>query len=427
MNKTILGQDVVLEGGLGFERPNDNQLIIGPSGSGKSMSVFWPTLLHICDNPNADDNCSFIGTFAKDSNVTKAVNFFKRRNYDTPICNLAYPEEGTVMPDPLHYVSSDDDITHMCKSIAYANPDYQRSNHFDPYWKDGNVCLLTALTYKVLMTEDNPTIIDILDLFDRLKIEENGKGITTSLDDEFDAISSVSPQSAAVRYFSAFRQLPYATAGCVRDDLDKAIHTMFPESLRKAIGVKDNIDFISLADKPTALFVVTSSINTTLYSFANMIFSLAIKQLLDYAHANSNHKLPRHVRLMFDDFSCGFPVVDYEKHIAIFREAGISSMMLIQSEAQLTQTYGEAGTTCILDNVSSIVFFPGGLNYATCKSVAARIDRPLDEVMYMKMGKVIIMTSGQKPRIVKRYNTLEDELYQEFLHGYKAGTEINTR
>lgn len=102
-------------------------------------------------------------------------------------------------------------------------------------------------------------------------------------------------------------------------------------------------------------------------------------------------------------------------------------MMLIQSEAQLTQTYGEAGTTCILDNVSSIVFFPGGLNYATCKSVAARINRPLDEVMYMKMGKVIIMTSGQKPRIVKRYNTLEDELYQEFLHGYKVGTEINTR
>lgn len=69
MDKVILAKNVILEGGLGTSRPNDNQIIFGGTGTGKSLSVFLPILCHTKDS-------SFISTFAKKSIVTNAVSFF---------------------------------------------------------------------------------------------------------------------------------------------------------------------------------------------------------------------------------------------------------------------------------------------------------------------------------------------------------------
>lgn len=58
MDKVILAKNVVLEGELGSSRPNDNQIIFGGTGTGKSMSIVLPTLCSMRES-------SLIGTFAK--------------------------------------------------------------------------------------------------------------------------------------------------------------------------------------------------------------------------------------------------------------------------------------------------------------------------------------------------------------------------
>ena len=63
MDKVILAKNVVLDGGLGSSRPNDNQMILGGTGTGKSMSIVLPTLCHMRES-------SLIGTFAKRSVVS---------------------------------------------------------------------------------------------------------------------------------------------------------------------------------------------------------------------------------------------------------------------------------------------------------------------------------------------------------------------
>ena len=78
MDKVILDQGVVLEDGLGVSRPNDNQIIIGGTGTGKSMSILWPTMCHMRES-------SFIGTFAKGGEVDAAVQYFKDLGYSTRV------------------------------------------------------------------------------------------------------------------------------------------------------------------------------------------------------------------------------------------------------------------------------------------------------------------------------------------------------
>lgn len=420
MDKVILGQGVVLEDGLGVSRPNDNQIIIGGTGTGKSLSVLWPTMCHMRES-------SFIGTFAKGGEVDAAVQYFKDLGYKTRVWNLASPQKNDILPDPLSYIASDDDVQQTAKQIVAANPDYLRSTKFDPYWNDGSEGLLTGLIYMVFMTEDNPSMKKVLDLFYSLKIKEDGKGIKTSLDEHFDWLERKAPDSVAVRKLSAFRQLPYATAGCLRDSLEKVLQCMFPLSVQSAMSDEAYVDFEKFVAERTAVFIITSPVKTIQYSFANLIFSIAIRQLMEFADKQESHRLPRPVRLIFDDFSCGFPVQNYEKSLSTFRSVGISSLMLCQSLSQLSATYGEDNSTIILDNCSVMAYLPGGMNKKTCTFVSEMINLPLEEIMFMEMGNVVIFQSGKKPKIVPRYPTLNDPMYQKFLDAGKKQKRNRTR
>lgn len=408
MDKVFLAKNIVLDGGIGSNRPNDNQMIFGGTGTGKSMSIVLPTLCHMKES-------SLIGTFAKRSVVSNAVSHFKELGYKTHVWNLANPQKDDLIPDPLFYISSDDDVQEIARQIANGNPEYQHATKFDPYWRDASEALITGLIYYVLMTEENPCMKKVIDLFYKLKIKEDGKGISTSLDHEFDWIEHKAPESIAARKLRAFAQLPYATASCVRDDTEKSIQNMFPVSIQESMNEKAYVDFEEFATKRTAIFIITSPVRTAQYGFANLLFSIAIRQLMEFAETQEDNRLPRNVKLIFDDFSCGFPIQNYEKAISTFRAAGISSMMLCQSLSQLDATYGQDNSTVILDNCSSLVYLPGGMNKKTCSYISEMINLPLDEIMFMEMGNVVVFQSGRQPIIAPRYDTPTDPMYQKFI------------
>lgn len=272
------------------------------------------------------------------------------------------------------------------------------------------------------MTEDAPCMKEVIDLFYRLEIKEDGRAITTSLDAHFDWLKEHSPKSVAARKLRSFAQLPYATAGCVRDDMEKAIQNMFPVSVQDAMTEEASVDFEKFATEQTAIFILTSPVRTAQYGFANLLFGIAIRQMMEFAESRENNRLPRNVKLIFDDFSCGFPIRNYEKSISTFRAAGISAMMLCQSLSQLDATYGQDNSTVILDNCSSLVYLPGGMNKKTCAYISEMMNLPLDEIMFMETGNVVVFQSGKPPVIAPRYDTLADPAYQKFI-SYSDGKE----
>ncbi len=406
MDKVILGQDYYLEDEPGAFRPNNNQLIVGCSGTGKSMSVMLPTILNMCES-------SMIGTYSKAGDAKKIAAYQKKRGYVTEICDLTDPESSTIGYDPLHYAASYLDVENLSKNIILADSASEKTK--DLYWLDSAASLLSALILATKMTEDDPYMTDVLDLFDKLKISEDGKGVTTSLDGFFDSISSKAGNCPAVAAFSDFQQLPYGTAGCVRDSLAKAIRRMFPEPVRKMMKMKRQINFKKLATRKTSLIIITSPVNVSLYLFANLLFSSAIKQLLEIAETCREHRLPIPVRLMFDDFAVAAKINDYSKHISIFRAAGISAMMLLQSEDQLRELYSDAEATSIMNNCSCYVYFPGGMDLTTCKNISQRLDVPVTDIMFAPPTRVVIMQSGKKPVTIPRYDVLNSREYQEFI------------
>lgn len=410
----VLAEDCIINGGVGQTIPNYNVLVVGGTGTGKSSSVNYPTMFEMKET-------SMIATFPKPKEGRQMADYLREGEYTTPILDLYEPEKSTIGFDPLQYVCSYDDIEELANLSVMSV--IQRT--VDDYWQRKAVPLVGAMIAATLMTVDDATFADVLDMFDRMQINEYGYGISTGLDSLFEQLKEKAPGSYAVREFYNFRSLPVKTASCVRDTAAACLSAMYPESIRKLMRTKKSIDFIKLATEKTALFILTSPVNTSLNCFANLVYGTAIKQLLTYAAECEDCRLPREVRLVFDDFAVGCSKIhNFANYMSIFRSAGISAIILLQSESQLYAHYGEQDGQTIINNVSTYCYFSGGMDLTTCEHVAKRINKPLDSVLYSPLDRIYIMQAGQKPKITNRYPILKDERYLEIRKsGMRKGGE----
>ena len=83
-----------------------------------------------------------------------------------------------------------------------------------------------------------------------------------------------------------------------------------------------------------------------------------------------NNCLPVPVRFILDDFATNCKIEEFPRMIASIRSRGISTMLMIQAESQLTENYGYDGKT-IIGNCDTYVYL-GGNDIETAKAVAER-------------------------------------------------------
>lgn len=291
--RVILGENCCYSSDCNETGLNNNIIVCGGSGSGKTMSISEPRLLET-------KTSSLISTVTKRRIVTKYMPLFKERGYNVLDLNFVNPIESTCSYDPLKYVASYSDITFLAKSIVKADPQKDRSSA-DPYWDEAAISLLSAEIAYILMTNDKATFADVLELHDSLTIDEGGSTIRTSLDDQFDYMASEYPTCFAVSCWKSFKSLPIKTAGCVFGTLNTTIDTIFSPELREMMVTKPQVDFELMATEKTILFVTTSAVNPALHCFVNMFYAQAFKQLFEYAESSQNGVLPVPVHVLCDD------------------------------------------------------------------------------------------------------------------------------
>lgn len=401
--RVILGENCYYSTDCNETGLNNNVIVCGGSGSGKTFSISEPRLLET-------KTSSLIATVTKRRIVSKYTPLFKKRGYEILDLNFTAPLESTCAYDPMQYVGSYSDITFLAKSIVKADPQKDNTTA-DPYWDEAAISLLSAEIAYTLMTKDNPTLADVLSLHDSLVLDDGGGVIKTSLDDKFDYIASTNPTCFAISCWKSFKNLPIRTAGCVFGTLNSTIDTIFSPELKKMMATKKRIDFERLATKKTVLFVTTSAVNPALHCFVNMFYAQAFKQLFEYAERRPDGILPLPVHVLCDDFATGSCVLNFPEYISIFREKQISVTLLLQSESQLDQMYGSGNATTIINNCDTYVYL-GGMDLKTAQNISLRLNVPLDEVLYMPIGQEVLFRRGQRPIVTKRYDILKDELYQ---------------
>ena len=159
---------------------------------------------------------------------------------------------------------------------------------------------------------------------------------------------------------------------------------------------EDELDLGSVGTEKTAVFVIISDKDRSMDGFANIFYSQAMDELCRVADEEcEDGRLPIPVRFILDDFATNCKITDFPRMISSIRSREISTMLILQSEAQLTNCYGTDGRT-VVANCDSYVYL-GGNDLETAEAISKRCDVPLGKILYMPVGTNWIFRRGQKP------------------------------
>ncbi len=431
-DKIYLADGVRLDLGKDRKGYNDNYLIIGQTGSGKTMSINLPTALHI-------NEISCVLTLSKRKYAEMLIQNFKEKGYKVLDLNLADPQNTEVIYDPLDYVRTDEDAKSLAEAMVFAGCTEKNLDPNEKYWQSSAQNVLIALIEYFKMTDVNEDKLDIYDLYKKfissfedvidlssklvILREENSKTIIKT-DNEFNILEANYGDCFAVQNYRTIRGLAPRTASCIISILNEVLSSFMSPAIKKLFSMnKPHVDFADLGTERTVLIVTTSAINTSLSRYIAIMYYQIFKSLFEKAESSSGSlAIPVHV--MVDDFGNNC-IPHLEEYASIFREAGVSFTIFIQSERQMNLLYGSMASTIIKENCGTITYLSGAQTLEAARELAERLDIPLKKILTLPMGKVIICRAGHDPIVKDRYKTLEDELYKKAIEAINQSKETD--
>ena len=383
---------------------NLNEIIIGSTGCGKTMSLGIPRLLHTHDS-------SIVVPIAKGALMNKFSALFKSRGYEVEVIDFVNPEKSTIAYDPLDYIVNDEDAVQLAKSMVETR---KMRGSYDPFWDNAAESTIAGL---ILLLKENErmggaraSFANVIEMFRNMKPTFKREHVYTNLDHLFDALDKKKPGNQASMLWSTFSSAPEKTSSTIYSCTNTAMDKFMSRNIVDFLKRDRKIDFKNLGEKKTVLFIKTSPMNTALYNFINIMYTDMFRSLFEYAESRPDGRLGVPIHIICDDFACGSRILDFENYISIFRAAGISVSLLLQSESQLFDMYGEGGGKTIINNCDTYVYM-GGMDYDTCISISRKINKPIEKIMSLPREQIIVFRRGMEPRFAKRYRTLEDPEY----------------
>ena len=405
-DRFYLGEGAVYPVSPDISGINGNVAAVGGTGSGKSFSIALPLILHNLER-------SMVIPLGKRELINKCSDVLLSHGYDVQIMDLTDGEMATVGYNPVKYLKNDHDCIEFAERIVKTT-----ACTSDPFWTNAGRDVIAALLYLTILNSREAgrqaTWSDFIELYKILKITKVNSDITsTTLDCLFDKAERKYPGNFASRAWKTLSGNPIRTASCIYTTVNGALSKYLSESIIKSSEM-DIFDFGTLGEKKTALFILTSSFDMAIKDYIDVIYSSMLRDLMAKADKSETEQLDIPVQIIFDDFACGSKIEEFEKYISIFRAAGISAVLLLQSESQLAAIYGQFSSTTILNNCDTYIYL-GGNDYQTCQNIAYKTGKQVRSILNMELENVVIMRRGSEPVFTTRYKVLEDPEYKNMI------------
>lgn len=422
-NNKILTQNV----SIGFDghkhRRNINTVVIGGSGAGKTKFVIQPNLLQC--------STSYVVLDPKGENLRDNGNLLKSKGYDIVVFNLKEPYKSCCY-NPFAFIKSDDDVQKIATILMQAtSPKNAKSN--DPYWDQQAEVLLKALMFYIYyeVEEEEQNFTFLLEMLREAQVIEGKEEEKSIIDEFFDELEADEPDHIAVRYYRDVRPVPGRTFNTIASVLKGRLEKFNLTSISKITSHND-IDFISLGSKKTALFLVIPD-NDKSYNFLISILYLQMFQHLEnYADSLPKKHLPVHVQFLMDEFANITLPDNFQETLSLARSRGFSFTIILQALSQLKALF-EKQWESIMGNCDTSIYLGGNEqsthkyvsellgketidtnthgkslgrngNYSTNYQSSGRELLTPDEVRMLDNDYALLFIRGARPIIDKKYN-----------------------
>lgn len=382
---------------------NSNVLIIGGTGSGKTVTL-EANIAHMSES-------SLLVALAKKKIRDVFIRQKTSQGYTIYFLDTTNPETGTGF-DPLDYVRNDEDVAWFSEIIINRGMRQDEVAYSDKYWPDISKAAVRAFIHLEMENAyyegRRPCLANVIRMIRDLTLSCNGR--ETNFDAVFAAAKKRNPGSKAAMCWGSISRGAEKTLSCTISTIRSSVENYFTDDILEICRKEERLDVRELGRKKVMLVVNSSPFSPESHAFINLIYAITMKELFLEAESKDNGRLDVPVNLIFDDFACGCRINRFEEYISIFRAAGISATILLQSESQLVSMYGRGASNTIINNCDTQLYM-GGMDVETCRNVAERMNKPLHYVLNLPLGKVLIFRRGSKPIETRRYQTYSDPVY----------------
>ena len=285
---------------------NNNVLVIGGSGAGKTFRFVKPQIMQMVG--------SYVVTDPKGEILRDTAGFFKQNGYEVKVINLLDTDgmRKSSRYNPFCYMQTDTDVLKLVTTFM-ENTKKKDASSGDQFWDDMAGLRLQAFFYytrDIGVDVDGDGILQknmkaVMSLVNRDRVEVNpntGLRKESEVDLIFKELERKDETHPAV---VAYNKSNVGAADTVRSIIStvnsRTACLNTPEILE--LLSEDEIDIPSIGTKKTVVYCVIPDNDTTYNFLIGMLYSQMFQQLYYKADFECNGALPVHVTFLLDEFA----------------------------------------------------------------------------------------------------------------------------
>ena len=394
----ILASNIQISNDTRISGCNNNDIICGNSGSGKTGGYVIPNIQNI--------DSSLVVSDTKGQLARRFSAELRAKGYAVYTLDLVNPMNSCGY-NPMSFIRQYPDGSYREQDIlSLARLICPPKEHLEPVWDLSAASYVAFLIAYCLETEspENRNLIRVSDLHRRFTRTNGGIPFLEWISEHPDSFASkkyfeISANRVADKMFGSI-------IGFVNVNLESY-------SFREAQYIFSNphsFDIRRLGSQKTVLFLNVSDTDRVFDQLVNIFYTQALQILCSEADSNCDGRLTVPVRLIMDDFASSAVIPDFDKIISVIRSRDIYVSLIVQSLSQLESMYTPAVSRTIINNCDHILYL-GSQDVETAQYIAARAVRTPETILSMPRDKAYLITSGEKARLVNKilpYSTVVD-------------------
>ena len=395
----------------GYNAPNDdidsgynnNDLIVGGSGTGKTGGYVIPNLLNPYGNMIVSDTK---GRLYKE---TKKV--LENAGYHVMKIDFIHPRES-VGYNPLLSIRETEDGYNQLDIMTVVSkilPLEEGKNRDDRFWIEsarGLVGFLIAFTLEAFERKDHNmvTVAEVL------------KGMETqSGKDMINKWMLMNPDSYVADLYRMSQIITQSerTWSCIQKFAVGGLEAFLYKDLRRIFKSDENaFNVKKFLRRKTVLFINNSDVNRYADRIVSLLYAQLINDIFEEADKREDGRLKIPVRFIIDDFASNVYIEDFDKLISVTRSRNISLSIIVQNLTQLSAMYGENKANTIIVNCDHILYL-GGQDIKTAEYIGHRAGLAEEKVLVMQADKAYLIKRGEKAVLLDKiepYKALKEKM-----------------
>ena len=395
-NFRILAENEFVSNNTWLTGLNNNDVIIGTSGAGKTRGYVMPNILKM--------NGSMVVADTKGTILRKVKSRLEENGYLVQSLDFT----GNTLDcgyNPFDYIYYDEEsdtfsIRDLKKIAAMLIPIKETQ---EPFWELAAREIFECLAAYVLecLPKEEHNLMSVISLFRIM-----GTQIYYQL---FYEVEGIKPDSHAFTLFDMTRGYIRAEKmyESIRAFLSQKLNLYVEKSVQQLFTCEKKVDFREMGKRKTALFLTISDTDRSMDDFINLFYTQAFHELCNSAdHDYPDGRLKVPVRFFLDDFAANVFIPDFDKTISTIRSREIAVSIILQSLSQLEDMYGAAGAKTILNNCDNCLYL-GGQDVDTAQYISHKANKSASSILNMPLESAWLFQRGAEPKQVEKYRLEE--------------------